>query len=128
MSTILARLRRNNPTVFVAKARLFSLSLLSALLLFSQHVAVTHAIWHQAHGAPAHESIVEGRAHSDDEKHAGELCGFDTLLCQLLAGGAVASGACIPVADGTQALSAAAPYLAALTLIQPRSRGPPADL
>lgn len=112
----------------MAKARQFLLSLLSALLLFSQHVAVTHAIWHQAHGAPAHESVVEGHAHSDDEKQAGKLCGFDTLLGQLLAGGAVASGASIHGADGTHALAAAAPQLTALTLIQPRSRGPPTDL
>lgn len=126
--TILPPPARNNPITIVAIARHCLPVLLSALLLFSQHVAVTHAIWHQAHGASAHASVSEAPAHSGDAKHAGELCGFDTLLGQLLAGGAIASGAHVPAADGAHALCSAHPHLLALAVVQPRSRGPPVGL
>jgi len=102
------------------------LPLLSALLLFAQQVAATHAVWHQTRGMPIQATAVEKAEKSDDGKqHANPLCSFDAMLGQLLAGGAVAAEARIPAKVDGQAFLREVQHLAALPLVQPRSRGPP---
>jgi hypothetical protein len=112
----------------VAKLRRRLIPLLSALLLFSQHVALTHALWHQVHGLSAQQAAVAGGSQSHGGAKLGRLCDFDAMLGQLLAGGAVAADTPLPSGDGAQALCGEAPRFAALAETQPRSRGPPSVL
>jgi len=112
----------------VAKRRFFLLSLLSALLLFAQHVALTHAVWHQANPPAGSHALAERPAAPHDSRHASTLCDFDAMLGQLLAGGAVAAAACILTTPAAHAFGLDVRHLADLTPIQPRSRGPPLPL
>lgn len=123
--TIRSRRRRSNPIAIVAKRRVCLLSLLSALLLFAQHVALTHAIWHQSNAKARSATLVERHSPPSESRQANPLCDFDAMLGQLLAGGAAASCAAVLAAEGTQPLISEASRLAALAPIQPRSRGPP---
>lgn len=139
-----ARPQRNpeNPIAVVGKFRLPLLALLGALLLFAQHAALTHAVWHAGHPAPAHEAHastpVESRAshghHEHHEQgghdgdHASRLCDLHALLGQLIEGCATAAAMPVPVADTHRHFTPDAPPLAALSPIQPRSRGPPVRL
>lgn len=104
----------------MAKTRRLLLAVLSALLLFSQQVAVTHALWHQTHDA-----VAAAPAHPHEGDHASHLCDFDAMLGQLLAGGAIASPSSLALADVAQAPSFDTRQFAAVDTVQPRSRGPP---
>jgi hypothetical protein len=126
--TIRSSPRRSNPIAVVAKSRAYLLALLSALLLFAQHVALTHAVWHQANAPAGSHALAERPAPSHDSRHASALCDFDAMLGQLLAGGAVASAACVLTSPAAHAFGLDVRHLADLTPIQPRSRGPPLAL
>lgn len=109
------------------RVRSIVLALLGALLLVSQHTAVTHALWHQAHDAVHHHASTDALAsdsHSHDEE-AGKLCAFDAMLGQLLDGGGPAGAIDIVHAEALSRAPASDHRLVAHRSIQPRSRGPP---
>jgi hypothetical protein len=115
----------------VTHLRSILLALLGALLLVSQHTAVTHALWHQAHGSEQHAPV--GVAATDPNEHGHDadsspLCAFDAMLGQVLYGGVTASALDVHSAQGSDSIVCATPQLLASTPVQPRSRGPPGIL
>ena len=105
------------------------LGIVCALLLFAQHVGLTHAIWHAAHDRP-HHAMASDQSDGDASglPHASKLCPLDALLGQVLGAGPVSAFAFDPVAAGASAPSCATHAVASLPAPSPRSRGPPALL
>ena len=109
-----------------------AIQLVCALLLFSQHIGLTHAIWHAAEHRPLHE---QGYGSAEDHDHGNpasrngsNLCALDAVLGQVLGGAALAGSAFAaekPLAHAP--VHAPAAYATSDTLT-PRSRGPPAPL
>ena len=111
----------------VIHVRSILLALMSALLLASEHAAVTHALWHQAHDAVGHHSVAaaeSGDTHEHDDG-AGALCDFHALLGQLLDGGSAAASPCVLPARVALPAPTGVRHLLAVHDIQPRARGPP---
>ena len=102
------------------------LGIVCALLLFAQHVGLTHAVWHAAHDLPHHAAALD---QSDGDAsglpHASKLCPLDALLGQVLGAGPVSAFAFDYSAGSASAPSCAAHAVASLCALSPRSRGPP---
>jgi hypothetical protein len=93
------------------------------LLLFAQHTALAHALWHALGTTPAQH------AHSEDtpKPSGGSLCNFDAVIGEVL-GGAAPVSVCVLHADASE-VARAAPGLhvvLAARFLAPLSRGPPA--
>jgi hypothetical protein len=113
----------------VPAVRSILVALLSALLLASQHTALTHELWHQTHKSGQHDSVaVEFKHTHEHDEDIGQICAFDTMLGQLLNGGATAAALELRHGSAPDACYVAPPHLRALASIQPRSRGPPTPL
>jgi hypothetical protein len=93
------------------------------LLLFAQHTALAHAVWHALHGGPTEH------AHSNQAPKSGPgaLCALDAAIGEILGGAAPAATCvfhahaadCAPVVVGLRVVFAA-------RFLAPLSRGPPA--
>ena len=94
-----------------------------ALLLFAQHVGLTHAVWHAAHSLETVEQSRGGEAPA--LPHASKLCGLDALLGQVLGAGPVITFSFDASAVVDDVPSYGAHALASLPAPAPRSRGPP---
>jgi len=110
-----------------ARARLSAL--LVALLLFAQHAAVTHAVWHARGELAGHgpDAAASHAAHGPEEDSTqAQLCAFDAALVQVL-GAAAGSGAQAPLADpGAERAAAPAAHYAHVATVPRKSRSPPA--
>jgi hypothetical protein len=104
------------------------------LLLFAQHGALTHAIWHAHEHLPAQIRTDTDPAHDHDDTDDGQplsqssLCGFDLAFGQVLGG---VHSACLHfVAAGSDAEREAQPLHARLSVepVPALSRGPPFSL
>jgi hypothetical protein len=104
------------------------LGIVCALLLFAQHVGLTHAVWHAAQNLPAHTALADDDSDSSGLPHASKLCPLDAALGQVLGAGPVSGFAFDHLDDGASAPSFAAHAAPSLSVLTPRSRGPPALL
>lgn len=99
------------------------------LLLFAQHTAFTHAIWHASHELPAPEQHVydSDDGHSRDTGDAN-LCSFDAAFGQVLGSAPITTHVFLAHAAG--GASALDPQRASATqrFLAPLSRGPPSFL
>lgn len=113
----------------VTHVRSILLALLGALLLVSQHTAVTHALWHQAHDTVHHATTPAqaGESHDHDDG-PGTLCAFDAMLGQMLDGASIAATHDLPPVPAAMHASLDVRHLLATHVVQPRSRGPPIAL
>lgn len=113
-------------------AKRAAIQLVCALLLFAQHIGVTHAIWHAAQQRPLHEqghgSALDQDYDSPESRDVSNQCALDALFGQVL-GGAALAGSAFTAEKPLASVPAHAPaaYAASDTLT-PRSRGPPALL
>ena len=96
------------------------------VLLFAQHVGLSHAIWHSAQNAPAHEQQIDHAAtHAPASGELSKLCALDAAFAQVLGAGPLS---CHPFSSERQRadVGASAPRaLLSLDKLTPRSRGPP---
>ena len=101
------------------------LGLACALLLFAQQVGLTHAVWHAAHNVPAHTAVAD---HDDRSElpHASKLCPLDAALGQVLGAGPISGFTFDDVDRCASTTSSAARTATSLSVLTPRSRGPPA--
>jgi hypothetical protein len=104
------------------KGRLF-IAACALLLLFAQHTALAHALWHALDNTPSQHE------HSNEtpKSAGGSLCTFHAVIGQVLGGGAPVS-ACVVYAqsiDVTPVHPTLRVVLAA-RFLAPLSRGPPA--
>ncbi len=93
------------------------------LLLFAQHTALAHAVWHGLDSTPAHHE----HSHETPESDGRSLCTFDAAMGQVLGGGAPVT-ACVFYAQSS-AVALVDPGLRvvlAARFLAPLSRGPPA--
>jgi hypothetical protein len=104
------------------------LRLVCALLLFSQHVGLVHAVVHAANHGSAQQGVEK---RSDDAPAQGKLsriCALDAALSQVLGGAPLACHA-FGVEKPAPVLSAGVPgTFVSLEAPAPRSRGPPSLL
>lgn len=96
------------------------------LLLFAQHVGLTHAIWHAAQQTPSKQQRVdEERRDGPSSRDVSKLCVLDALFGQVLGGGPLACHH-VPAQTQTAETPAHAQHaFATLEALTPRSRGPP---
>ena len=101
---------------------------LCAFVLFAQHAALTHLVWHaaaqstQEHEADAHER--EGAPLPS----LASACAFDTAFAQVLGGSLTPHPSVFWDTGVSQAALHSAPTYLAADALTARSRGPPAIL
>ena len=98
------------------------------LLLFAQHAALAHALWH-AHPASPQQPAADCNDSCSSERPAqpdrGKLCGFDLVFSQVLG---AAAGATVPMpldASCATVTPAHRELVFTARFIAPLSRGPP---
>lgn len=103
------------------------LKLVCALLLFAQHVGLSHAIWHASRDLPAqHHGLGEQQSHAPASPDAGKTCALDVAFAQVLGGGPLASHA-VPGQSPDVHIATIRTYaFVSFEKPSPRSRGPPA--
>ena len=117
---------RRRPSTACTRALL---GIACALLLLAQHVGLTHAVWHAAHNVPAHATaLAADDGDASGLPHASKLCPLDAALGQVLGAGPTSGFAFDHLAERASAPSFAAHAAASLSVLAPRSRGPPAIL
>ena len=106
------------------------LGLLCALMLFAQHVALSHAVWHAYQHRPAQDQngFQSDRQDRPSAPKVSKLCALDAAFGQVL-------GCAPPTAHSFPAKSASAETplhafggVAAVEFLAPLSRGPPSLL
>jgi hypothetical protein len=102
-------------------------ALVCGLLLFAQHVGLSHAIWHAAHALPGHEQQVDrADGGSPVPSELSRLCDLDAVFAQVLAGGPLASHAFSAEKPSTDTTTSESYPFVSFQKPSPRSRGPPA--
>jgi hypothetical protein len=100
------------------------------LLLFAQHTALTHALWHaQAQLSAGEVACATAQVtHDTGAPDAAALCAFDAVLGQMLGGVLAGSHAPLPPSAATAAPHRLARSSPTPQFLAPLSRGPPSPL
>lgn len=103
---------------------------LIALLLVTQHGALTHALMHASHlghgQSAAHASTqVPGHGHDRPAKQVSESCAFDLVYSQVLGGVNAGHSAAFAAAEHVLVVAAALAVRDSVTVVPYDSRGPP---
>ena len=100
--------------------------LVCGLLVFAQHVGLSHAIWHAAQPLPGHEQQVDlAGSETPVPGDLSRLCALDAAFAQVLGAGPLA---CLAFSAETPSMrSTAHPAYTFVSFEKPspRSRGPP---
>jgi hypothetical protein len=93
------------------------------LLLFAQHTALAHALWHALGNTPAQHE----QSHDTPKSAGGLLCTFDAAIGQVLGCGAAVT-TCVFYAQSADVAPVAPGFRVVLSsrFLAPLSRGPPA--
>jgi hypothetical protein len=103
------------------------LKLACALLLFAQHVGLSHAIWHAAQGAPAQQQRMnEQRNDAPASREVSRICALDVAFAQVLGGAPLAWHAFFTEKASPPLTTRATLAIVGIEKPSPRSRGPPA--
>ena len=101
--------------------------LVCGLLLFAQHVGLSHALWHAVRDLPAHEEHVHyGGTDSPVSGDLSRLCALDAAFAQSLGGGPLACHAFSAEKPSTEITTNQSYSFVSFERPSPRSRGPPA--
>jgi hypothetical protein len=99
------------------------------LLLFAQHGALTHSVWHLGDYLPAHEHhdhAGTAQGHDDDGRMSqSKLCDLHAVLGTLLTGGCAGQPAVALTDLSHELTNASATWRVAESTATPRSRAPP---
>jgi hypothetical protein len=103
------------------------LGIACALIVFAQHAALAHAVWHAGQQLPQQQERL-GESERPYAPELSRLCAFDAALGQIL-GCAPPPERFAPAATTTATHAPACAYdCAAAEVLAPHSRGPPALL
>lgn len=102
------------------------LKLVCALLLFAQHVGLSHAIWHAARDLPAqHQRLEEARGEAPASREVSRICALDVAFAQVLGGGPLACHTFTAEKPPAHTATTHVQTFVSFEKISPRSRGPP---
>jgi hypothetical protein len=106
------------------------LGVLCAFMLFAQHAALSHAVWHASQQAPAHEHdlLDSDPTHAPHAPELSRLCAFDAAFGQVLGGAPPSSHFLAPDTAVSETAVHAHRVFVAVDFLAPRSRGPPSLL
>jgi hypothetical protein len=103
------------------------LKLVCALLLFAQHVGLSHAIWHASRDLPAQQQRVgEQRSDAPASREVSRICALDVAFAQVLGGGPLACHSFSVEKPAGHLTSQESYAFVSSEKPSPRSRGPPA--
>lgn len=99
-------------------------------MLFAQHIAVSHAVWHAHQQIPGQEQDLfeSNRPDRPSSPEFSKLCAFDAAFSQVLGAAPPATYNFTADASCTDSIGREHRAIAAAELPQPRSRGPPSLL
>jgi hypothetical protein len=103
------------------------LKLACALLLFAQHVGLSHAIWHAAQSVPAQQQrMAEERNDAPASREVSRICALDVAFAQVLGGAPLACHTFSTEKPPAHVTTRDTLAFVSIEKPSPRSRGPPA--
>jgi hypothetical protein len=119
------------PTMLTLRLRLKRalLGVICGAMLFAQHIAVAHAVWHAYQQLPAQQDAFESnRPDRPSAPELSKLCAFDAAFSQVLGAAPPATYSFTANAGCSESAAREPRAFAAADLPRPRSRGPPSFL
>jgi hypothetical protein len=106
------------------------LGVICAVMLFAQHIALSHAVWHAYQQLPGQkqDASENNRPDRPSSPELSKLCAFDAAFSQVLGGAPPATYSFAADARSTETAAREHCAFAAAELPTPRSRGPPSLL
>jgi hypothetical protein len=106
------------------------LGVICAVMLFAQHIALSHAVWHAHQQFPgqAQDVFESDRPDRPSSPELSKLCAFDAAFSQVLGAALPATYFFTADAGCIESIAREHRSAAAADLPSPRSRGPPSLL